>query len=284
MSTHARLRRSSPISQYAVAAATEALGSDGERLRSGGERLGIVLCVMSGCVNYSRRFYDETLRNPATASPLIFPETVFNAPASHLAALVGTTAINYTIVGDTGTFLQGLALGANWLLEDRIDGVVIVGAEEMDWLTADAFRLFSRRIIISDGAGALYLRRSADAAGEIHLSAVTDSHLYVRKSTRAAAVQRMRSQLCSSSGSAILFDSRQGIERLDAAEGEAWSDWKGQRISVKPILGEGLMAASAWQCVMAVKALREKLCRQALVSVVGCNQQAIGAELSRDGE
>ncbi len=280
---HARLRRSSPISQYAVAAATEAIGSDREKLRSGNWRLGVVLCVMSGCVNYSRRLYDEVLRDPATASPLVFPETVFNAPASHLAALVGTTAINYTVVGDTGTFLQGLALGANWLMEDRIDGVVIVGAEEMDWLTADAFRLFSRRIIISDGAGALYLRRSTNGPGEIHLRAVTDSHLFVRESTRSAAARRMRSQLSASSDSAILFDSRQGIERLDAAEDEAWRDWEGQHISVKPILGEGLMAASAWQCVLAVKALQQKLCQQALISVVGCNQQAIGADFSRDG-
>jgi len=38
--------------------------------------------------------YDETLRDPTTASPLFFPETVFNAPASHIAALLGTTAIN----------------------------------------------------------------------------------------------------------------------------------------------------------------------------------------------
>src|SRR6266568_1887131 len=90
--THARLRRTSPITQYAVAAALEALGNDAARVSGGSLRLGIIFCVMTGCVNYSRRFYDETLKDPATASPLVFPETVFNAPASHLAALLGTTA------------------------------------------------------------------------------------------------------------------------------------------------------------------------------------------------
>src|SRR3989442_11107430 len=59
---HARLRRASPITQYAVAAALESLGDDAARVRSGSLRLGIVLCVMTGCVNYSRRFYDETLK------------------------------------------------------------------------------------------------------------------------------------------------------------------------------------------------------------------------------
>ena len=72
---HARLRRTSPISHYAVAAALEALGTDREAMTQGNLRVGVVLCVMSGCVNYSRRFYDEALRDPSTASPLVFPET-----------------------------------------------------------------------------------------------------------------------------------------------------------------------------------------------------------------
>src|SRR5882724_13315572 len=159
---HARLRRASPITQYAVAAALEALGDDAARVSSGSLRLGIVFCVMTGCVNYSRRFYDETLKDPATASPLVFPETVFNAPSSHLASLLGTTAINYTLVGDPGTFLQGLALAADWLLCDRIDGCLVVGAEEMDWLTAEAVGLFAQGAQTSEGAGALYLRRDAN--------------------------------------------------------------------------------------------------------------------------
>src|ERR1051325_2979815 len=59
-SSHTRLRRTSPIAHYAVGAALEALGPDATKLGDGSFRLGIVLCVMSGCVNYSRRFYDET--------------------------------------------------------------------------------------------------------------------------------------------------------------------------------------------------------------------------------
>ena len=55
---HARLRRTSPIAHYAVSAALEALGDDAEKVTSSGLRLGIVYCALSGCVNYSRRFYD----------------------------------------------------------------------------------------------------------------------------------------------------------------------------------------------------------------------------------
>jgi 3-oxoacyl-(acyl-carrier-protein) synthase len=273
--THARLRRTSPITQFGVAAGLEALGNDADLITSGKLRLGIVQCVMSGCINYSRRFYDETLRDPATASPLVFPETVFNAPASHIAALLGTTAINYTIVGDPGTFLQGIALAANWLVNDRVDGCLVIGAEEIDWLTADAFRRFQRKMILSDGAGAIYLRTEHS---EIQLSKITDSHLFLQNQNRHCAAKKMRGELGEAEKQSLLCDSTQAMPRLDSAETEAWKDWNGDRISPKTILGEGLMAAAAWQCILAVDGIREKRYPTANVSVVGCNQQAIGAQ------
>ena len=89
---HPRLRRANAITHFTIAAALEALGETASLVRSGAVRLGIVVGVMAGGVNYSRRFYEEVLRDPATASPLIFPETVFNASASHLAAFLGSNA------------------------------------------------------------------------------------------------------------------------------------------------------------------------------------------------
>ncbi|MEY2407738.1 MAG: hypothetical protein QOF48_408, partial [Verrucomicrobiota bacterium] len=154
---HPRLRRASPITQYAVGAALEALGTDSAGAGVRDMRLGIVLCVMNGCVGYSRRFYDETLRDPARASPLVFPETVFNAPSSHLAALLGMTGINYTLAGDPGTFGQGLALAADWIETGTVEGCLVIGAEETDWATADACGLFSRAAVPAEGAGAIYL-------------------------------------------------------------------------------------------------------------------------------
>ena len=279
--THARLRRTSPITQFGVAAGLEALGEDAKLITNGQLRLGIVQCMMSGCINYSRRFYDETLRDPATASPLVFPETVFNAPASHLAALLGTNSINYTVIGDPGTFLQGLALAANWLLNDRVDGCLVIGAEEIDWLTADAFRRFQRKMILSAGAGAIYLRTEPNNNFAVQLSKVTDAHPFLKTQTRHCAAQKMRAELDGELTRALLCDSTQTMPRLDAAELEAWKDWTGDRLSPKSFLGEGLMAAAAWQCVSAIDAIRNGRYNSANVSVVGCNQQAIGAQFCK---
>ncbi len=297
--THARLRRTSPITQYIVAAAFEALGPDAARVTEGSLRLGVIVSVMSGCVNYSRRFYDETLRDPVTASPLVFPETVFNAPGSHIAALLGTNAINYTLVGDPGTFLQALALAADWLTRGEVDGCLVVGAEEIDWLTSHAFRLFHRDIVLSEGAGAIYLRCGApvsrparigsrsDHAGletgaPAKLSAITDSHLFTPTQSRIAALRKTREQLSVNGNAALLVDGLQNLPRYDEAETAAWCDWPSPRISPKKILGEGLIAAAAWQTVIAIAAV-EKGTQSALVSVAGTNQQAIGAAFSAAG-
>ena len=279
---HARLRRTSPITQYAVASALEALGPDAARVTDGSLRLGIVMCVMSGCVNYSRRFYDEALRDPATASPLVFPETVFNAPASHLAALLGTQAINYTLVGDPGTFVQGLALASDWLLGHQVDACLVIGAEEVDWLTASAFRLFHKKIILADGAGAVCLRREATDENSVRLESISDSHLFTPSQPRRVATQKMRQQLPAAEPGATLVDGLQNLPRYDDAEAAIWQAWPGHRLSPKTILGEGLIAAAAWQTVLAVEAVRREKA-PALVSVVGTNQQAVGAVFGAAG-
>jgi 3-oxoacyl-(acyl-carrier-protein) synthase len=276
---HPRLRRTSPVTQYAVAAALEALGDEAAHVATGDLRLGIVLCVMTGCVNYSRRFYDETLKDPATASPLVFPETVFNAPSSHLAALLGTPAINYTLVGDPGVYLHGLALASDWLGSGRVNRCLVVGAEELDWLTADAQRLFSRQVVPAEGAGALCLR-SDGKDDPVRLAAITDAQVYSGSLKPDEAARRMRSALPPAQVDHLLCDGLQGVPRVDAAERAAWEDWPGDRLSPRRILGDGLAAAAAWQCVLAVDALLQGRCLGASVSVVGCNEQAIGAHFA----
>ena len=280
---HARLRRASPISLYAASAALEALSINTNGSPKECRRLGIIVAVTSGCVQFSRRFYDEAWRQPATASPLIFPETVFNAPGSHLSAILESQAPNYTLVGDPATFLQGLAVAADWLLEDKVDGCLVVGAEEMDWLTADAQRHFSRQLVCSEGAGAIYLRSQPPAgpAAGVELVAITDSYLYLNGKAKRDALRRMSAALPRPGEESLLCDSRMGVERRDAAESEAWEGWSGARLSPQRILGDGLAAGAAWQCVAAIDHLQQRRGTGALVSVAGTHQQAIGACFAR---
>ena len=277
---HPRLRRTSPVTHYAAATALEAV----TRLRAnraGRCRLGLVVCLQSGCVNYCCRFFDETLKDPATASPLLFPETVFAAPASHLATLLEDVSLTYTLVGDPACFLQGAALGVQWLEENRVDACLIIGAEETNWIIADALSHFDRRAVITGGGGALCLCRDPELSAGVELIAITDSHTYSARNSRSQAAQAMRHQLGKSSAGELLCDGLGDSPRTDAPEVAAWRDWTGPRVSPKRILGEGLAAASAWQCVAACDAVASGRFAAANVSLIGSNHQAIGARFAR---
>jgi hypothetical protein len=285
---HPRLRRANLIAQYTVGAAAEAIGTDATGVQSGSIRLGIVVCVMAGCVTYARRFCEETINDPAIASPLLFPETVFNAPASHLAAYLGATGASYTLVGDEGTFVQGLALAADWLVRDQADACIVVGAEEMDWIVADAMRHFQHGAIHSDGAGAVYLKKDVAADSIAELVSVTDSMPFTKAQSRNAAAHSMRAQLGAAHTGSPAGDSKellclgtQKLPRSDVAELAAWQDWNGHRLAPKDSLGEAFGAGAAWQCVLACDALQRAAFSAANVSVVGTNQQAIGARFAR---
>ncbi len=278
---HPRLRRTSPITHYAVAAALEAAAPLRQHSAAKPLRLGVVGCLQSGCVQYSCRFYDETLANPATASPLIFPETVYAAPTSHVAALLDNVVLAYSLVGDPAAFLQGVALAAQWLSENRTDACLVVGAEEPHWLTADALRHLDRPAIVAAGAGALCLCSDPALAIGIELAAITDAHTLTARLSRAQAALAMRRQLGAPQSGELLADGLGGSPRPDAAEAAAWGDWPGPRVSPKRLLGEGLMAAAAWQCVAACDALALGRSPAATVSLVGSNQQAIGARFVR---
>jgi hypothetical protein len=279
--SHPRLRRTSVITRHVLAAALEALGEDAARAQAGALRLAIVVSVMAGAVNYTRRFYEETLADPATASPLIFPETVFNAAASHLAAYLGAEGASCTLVGDEGGFLEALALGANWLCDGRAEACVVVGAEEEDWIVADALGLFDRGAIHASGAGALYLRTDGEDGALVELAGVTDSFSHTNARSRAEAARKMRRQLPTGGPAELLCLGGRGSPGADAAETGAWRDWTGSRRAPRRILGEAFAASAAWQCVAACDSLQRGEFTAANVSVVGANQQAIGARFIR---
>jgi hypothetical protein len=253
---HPRMRRASPISQFTVGAALEAMGG------VSAEGLGIVSCVMGGSVQYSRRFYGEVLVEPSTASPMLFPETVFNAPASHLAAVLGTPERNDTCVADETGFLSGLVVAADWLGRGLVRRCLVVAAEEADWTTAEAARVFSRGGVASEGAAAVLL---GTGSGVAELVGVSDPEPY------RAGVGRRRS--------AELAWSGMGMGEGTPVLGSGWKAEGARNLEVR--LGAGLAAAGGWACVAAIDDMVRGGARQAGVSVAGSNLQSMAAVFGR---
>ena len=104
-------------------------------------RTAIVMAVSDGGVVYTRRFYEQIVKQGANAaSPLLFPETVYNAPTSHLAAQLGLDGAYYTLVGDSTVGLAALKMAEQLLALGGVDRCVVVACEEVDWILCEAYR------------------------------------------------------------------------------------------------------------------------------------------------
>ncbi len=267
---HPRLRRASAISRFAAAAGLEALANAGMKLDpEKAQRIALVFAVSNGGVTYTKRFYRDIVESGAqAASPLLFPETVFNAPASHLAAILGITGATYTLVGDSAVGILAIRMAEDLMVNEALDYCLVVGAEEVDWLLCDAYRKWrllrlsppvepfariGRGMILSEGAGAVLLARE----GSIKVER-TEAGGYYRK--RAEAEQALTAVLSNLAETKIdiAISSANGTF-IDEAECGAISKINPDVFvyTAKPALGESVGAAGLWQTIVGAKALLE---------------------------
>jgi 3-oxoacyl-(acyl-carrier-protein) synthase len=298
---HPRLRRSSAISRFAVVAGLEALESAGVQLDPEiAERTALIFAVSNGGVIYTKRFYHEIVESGAqAASPLLFPETVFNAPASHLAAILGITGATYTLVGDGAVGTLALKMAEDLMTSDTFDYCLVVGAEEADWLLCDAYckwRLLRcappvepfqqppRGMIVSEGAGAILLARN----GPVQIEKIASGTNFRRQREAAAGLEAVFSALCAAPPDLVAASANGTF--IDAAEQTAIGKHspKARVYAVKGPLGESVGASSVWQTICGAQALitqrvpgfTEPLSLQsAVVSTCGLNQQVAGLRL-----
>jgi len=300
---HPRLRRASAISRFAAAAGLDALTQARSTIGEiDMERMALIFAVSNGGVIYTKRFYHDVVESGAqAASPLLFPETVFNAPASHLAAILGIAGASYTIVGDGAVGVLAAKMAADVIENERLDGCLIVGAEEADWLLCDAYHkwrllrkkppieLFSdppRGTILSEGAGAIFL----GGKGDVQIEAIDAGGNFSQRAQAGKIAQQILHRLADHN--ACLIASANGTF-VDLAERTAIEKELPEAIvySPKAAIGESVGASALWQIIVAARALRtnrlpstsgarEIACKKAIVISCGLNQQAAGLRLS----
>ena len=171
-----RLRRASPLALLLADAAQQALAKAPAIPR---DRLGLVAALGTGSIALSRRFYTHTLaKGRAQAAPAVFPETVYNSPVSHVAALLGITGACYTLVGDESAWVEALRVAQAWLARETVDAVLVLGGEELDGIALEAyarFGWFRRGVVATEGAGAVLVGRAAETPGDISGRALAGS-------------------------------------------------------------------------------------------------------------
>ena len=266
-----RLRRASNVTKFMMSAALQAVPAERVAASQAGEfRLGIIVAFMNGCVNYSCRFFAEVLQEPAHASPLIFPETVFNAPASHVASHLACDGPVYTLIGDSATWFSAVTTARDWFQNDLADGCLILAGEELDRLTSEALSLYSRQLIPTEGAAALYLEPNPSS---IELTELHGPFPYItgdqRKEALAEAVQKIPTDT-------LLIDGLTGVNRSDRDEQAATDSLSNKRLSPLKTLGEPMGLRAGFQTIAALEALNSDAPR-ASVLASGGNQHAFTA-------
>jgi len=315
--THPRLRRASAISRFAVVAGLAALKDAGLELDAeSAARTALIFAVSNGGVIYTKRFYHEIVESGAqAASPLLFPETVFNAPASHLAAILGISGASYTLVGDGAVGILALQMAQDLMESETLDRCLVVGAEEADWLLCDAYakwRLLRsappiepfgkppRGTVLSEGAGAVLLSRG----GDIRLEKIATGRNFRRQSEAGGALEKVFAELVEVEIDLVVASANGTF--IDAGEYAAvLRNCPNAKVyAMKQALGESVGASSLWQTICGGQCLRTQTeppgfhqmlrpaaggstgpksdgqLRRAIISVCGLNQQVAGLRLA----
>jgi len=278
-SAHPRLRRASVISRFAAVAGLDALRGAGVELGSqNAERTALIFAISNGGVIYTKRFYSDIVDAGAqSASPLLFPETVYNAPASHLAAILGITGASYTLVGDGAVGLAAIKMAEDLMANETLDHCLVVGTEEVDWLVCDAYRRWrlvrtappiepfseqQRGMLLSEGAGAILLarlpRHSLAEAREAPLT-IECAHpggCFTKRAEAARILKRILTDLGQREIDLVISSANGTF--VDQAECSALEQIIPETLvyTAKPALGESIGAAGLWQVILAAQALR----------------------------
>ena len=284
-----RLRRASAISLLTASAGLAALEQAGVAITPDtAERIAIVFSISDGGVVYTRKFYEQIVTQGANAaSPLLFPETVYNAPASHLAALLGTTGMTYTLVGDSSAGISAIAFAEQILATSDVDYVLVVGGEEVDSVLCEAYgewRLAratpdGQGLLLSEGAAALVMGRS----GATRIAGIHAGVPFFRRSEAGAAIEKVFGQLMDAGTPGVAIASANGTF-IDAPERAALMKlFPGIEIlSPKSSIGEAPGASALMQTIAAALYLENNSgASRALVSCLGINQQAAGLVLEK---
>ncbi len=147
-----KIRRLDRASQFAISASKLAL-SDArfsvtkERSRRVGIVLGSGFCGLSSSEEFHRI---QVLKEYVDLNPMLFPNTVPNAPSSHVSIELGIEGVNCTLVQSFCTAEAAIAFACDQIQSGRADLILTGGVDE---LSEFLFRGFSELHLLATDQG-----------------------------------------------------------------------------------------------------------------------------------
>jgi hypothetical protein len=266
-----RLRRASSMTFFLIEAAEQALAGVSSADRA---ETGLIVAFSAGCISYSRRFFEGIVMQ-GTASPALFPETVFNSPASHVASVLGLNGAAYALCGDESAWVAALQTAAIWLQKERVKQVLILGAEEFDPIVLDAYRSarwlrrqnFPHGFLTSEGAAGILVRR-AGPEDTPRITLAQNGSIYRTKKEASDAAEHLMSK----SDPALPCYRTAQHNWLGPLEKKATAKRPLVPLDDQPYLGEAFTASAAWHTLRALTVITPQL-PHLLLPVWGLNHQ-----------
>jgi hypothetical protein len=273
-----RLRRASPITFFLAEVAEQALAGVTPADRA---ETGLVAAFSAGCLVYSRRFFEGIVKQgQKTASPALFPETVFNSPVSHVASVLGLNGAAYALVGDEAAWVAALKTASVWLRLGRVKQVLVLGAEEFDPVVLDAYRSarWLRRqnsengFLASEGAGGI-LVRAANPADKTVIFTARDGLIYRSIKDAASAAEHLFADV----GPSLPCYRSAQHNWLRSLEEKTTAGRPLLAGGDNPYLGEAFNASAAWHTIRALAQSGPRF----ILPVWGLNHQFGSLELEK---
>ena len=272
-----------PVSQYAVAAAREAMAMAGLAAIPA-NRIGAIIGIGVGAIETLDSAYREFYMGTGRVSPFAIPRIMPSGPASSISMTLGVRGAAFCTAGACASSAHAIITGALWLEAGLVDAVIVGGSEApfapgllhgwnaMRVMADDTCRPFSinrRGMVLGEGAGMLILERHDDARargatilGVLRgFSANADAGHIVqpaRDSIARAMGQALENTGVSAADVGHVNGHATGTELNDAVEAAAIASVFGARPLVsgtKGATGHALGAAAAIEAIICVHAL-----------------------------
>ncbi|MBI5047547.1 MAG: hypothetical protein HZB54_01160 [Deltaproteobacteria bacterium] len=147
-----RFRRVANISKYSLASSKLAVDDAGlDSNKWDGIKVGLVVGVTHGAINYTREFHAAMVKDgPAAVSPMLFSDSVLNAPAGNVSIAFNIKGAAHTIIGGMPTGLDAIAYAIKIMQSNNLDMCIAGGTEEIDSIVFDSY---ARLRLLSPNSG-----------------------------------------------------------------------------------------------------------------------------------
>ncbi|OHB68315.1 MAG: hypothetical protein A2W17_05505 [Planctomycetes bacterium RBG_16_41_13] len=151
-----KFRRAAEISKFTMSAAKMAM-DDAQVDSSNIKNLGLVVGLTHGALNYTQSYHELLVtEGPESASPILFSDSILNAPAGNTSICLGIHGPVHTLIGGSVTTIRAIMLAVQLLATKKMEKSVIASAEELNEFSLYCYYKLGIKTL-SEGAGALLI-------------------------------------------------------------------------------------------------------------------------------